>query len=134
MTPTTKYMELLKAAEDLVYSSRSAARTYHRWGREDAVKELRQIEELAASVVEAIASGRAEKLRDLYFEVTQVSVTYSRNRYADPRVSSSLLYMRNLLAEYAKSSTPSPRPVNFSSSAEAALSTPYAWATEVSNF
>jgi len=46
MTPTTKYMELLKAAEDLVYSSRSAARTYHRWGREDAVKELRQIEEL----------------------------------------------------------------------------------------
>jgi len=53
--------------------------------------------------VEAIASGRAERLRDLYFEVTQVSVTYSRNRYADPRVSSSLLYMRNLLAEYAKS-------------------------------
>jgi len=103
MTPTTKYMELLKAAEDLVYSSRSAARTYHRWGREDAVKELRQIEELAALVVEAIASGRTERLRDLYFEVTQVSVTYSRNRYADPRVSSSLLYMRNLLAEYAKS-------------------------------
>ncbi|MCG2882409.1 MAG: hypothetical protein L7G97_05965 [Acidilobus sp.] len=96
-------MELLKAAEDLVYSSRSVARTYHRWGREDAVKELRQIEKLAALVVEAIASGRTERLRELYFEVTQVSVTYSKNRYADPRVSSSLLYMRNLLAEYAKS-------------------------------